>query len=53
MYRNEVIDALEKLRDNSEWMRRDIEAPIHQVTNKDRKDLADLCLVVYGVFKEI
>lgn len=53
MYRSEVIEALQKLRDKAEWMRLDIEAPIHKVTNEDRKELSELCLKVFGIFREI
>jgi hypothetical protein len=50
MYRSEVIDALQKLHEKTLWMRTDIEAPIHAVTNEDRKELCDLCLSMFKVF---
>jgi len=50
MYRNEVIDALRDLSNKTAWFKTDIEAPIHEETTKDRKELSDLCLTVFKVF---
>lgn len=53
MYRDEVVDALRKLSEKSIEMAKDIEAPIHETTNADEKELSDLCLKVLGVFMRI
>ncbi len=50
MYRNEVIEALKNLSDKSAWFKIDIEAPIHEESQRDRKELCDLCLTVFKVF---
>ncbi len=53
MYKNEVIDALQKLSDKALWTLNDLQTPMRTQTNEDRNELCDLCMKVFGVFKRI
>ncbi len=50
LYRNDVLNALKDLSNKSAWMLTDEEAPIHEKTNADRKELVDLCLLVFKAY---